>query len=193
MVAVNDAMRDAVVAIAEKNGGSINARELIDAARNRDHPCHDTIHGLKDAEIIDRWKMNTAAQIIATVRWQIQTAVPINLGRVPIFVKDVRSTSPPSSYLTTDTAKLDRELALSSLREYFRSAKNALEKAVIIGHQLELDEDSREAVAEICALAHRLAEALAKRPPTIPRMPPPPPPSSGGGDRPRRPRPRPRR
>lgn len=181
MVAVSEEMASAVIALAERHDGHIDAAMLVAAASDPDHPCHKAIHGLPEAEVVVRWRIGIASAIIATVRWSIASASPYNHGRVPVFVKDPRKTSPPSAYVTVGVARLEPEMALASLRSYFKAARLALEKAVIIGRQLELDADAEAALNQICVLARQLLTS-----PVHPAAPQPSPPPQGGSERRRR-------
>jgi len=181
-MAVSKVITDAIIALAERNGGYVDAATLVEVARAEDHPAHSELWPLDRDAAFREWQLGKAGQLIASARISIRTHPLQPLRKVPSFVK-IAEQDRPRSYVMIGLAATDPVIAVASVSSYVSAARRAMEKAVVIAAALNHKEEAMAALQTVIDLQTLLCGGHME----IPEPPPPPPPPAG-----RRPRGRPR-
>jgi hypothetical protein len=141
---VIEAVRQAILALTDKNGGTLRAEEVIAAARDRRSPLH-AVFEWDDKKAADQHRLATARGLIRQVRIDVVMTELTMPHAVPMFGKNARD----GGYATLDWLRQDDDLSREAAIAEFQKASKALRRAQAIAIQLNL---GTEAIATIEAM-----------------------------------------
>lgn len=147
MAALSDEQKNAVIAIAERNGGTIRPQEVVRAARNRNHPCHRLFIWDNDAAA-EEFRLIQASQIIRRVRIEVTVTELKNPVRAPFFGRNVKD----GGYATLDWLRRDEDAAREACILEYSKAKSAMRRAHQLAIQLKLGQESLDTIKQMCEM-----------------------------------------
>jgi hypothetical protein len=132
------AIRDALYALADLNGGRLTPEAVLEAAKHRDHPAHPHFTW-DDSEAAHMQRLYEARRLIRSVKVEITTE-HLTI-RVPIFVRDPQMDATIQGYATLGRLKADSELARDAVIAEFKRANSHLTRAQSVAIALGMTEE----------------------------------------------------
>lgn len=150
---MREEVRQSIIAIADKNGGTIDPRELFVAAQDKNHPAHDEFEWdvRKAAEVHN---IAIARKLIRQVRIEV-TVTEFKLPkRIPVFAP-----APDSPvYETINSLRADRDRARETAINELSTACRQLRRASVIAVELGFDPlQVEDVIAKLTGLQQQLA------------------------------------
>lgn len=155
------AIRDALYALADLNGGRLTPEAVVEAAKNPEHPAHGHFTwDNTEAAILQR--LYEARRLIRSVKVEIRTE---HLTvRAPVFIRDPQLDSTVQGYASLGRLKSDADLARDAVVSEFRQASSHLMRAQAIAVALGMAEEVDRLRHGVDALISRAQQDLAVQP-----------------------------
>lgn len=145
---MDDAVKDALMALSDRCGGRLTPEQVVESARDRRSPLHSAFEW-SDKAAGEAYRIIQARVLIKSVRLVVETTELSAPRRVPAFGIDVES----GGYATLDTLRQDPDAARNAAVAEFARAASALKRARQIAVELGL---GPEAAATITSLVGRI-------------------------------------
>jgi len=149
------AIRDALYALADVNGGRLTPEAVLEAAKNDGHPAHHCFTW-DDSEAAHLQRLHEARRLIRSVKVEITTE-HITI-RAPIFVRDPQLDATVQGYATLGRLKSDSDMARDAVVAEFKRANSHLNRAqsvaIALGMTDEIDQ-LRRGVDELITRAQQ--------------------------------------
>src|SRR4051812_6293981 len=99
---MNDAVKQTLLALADKNGGLLQPEEVVESARDRGSPLH-AVFEWNNAKAAHEHRLSTARSLIRMVRIEVITTDLSGPRRVPVFAPNPLA----PGYATLDYLRAD--------------------------------------------------------------------------------------
>jgi len=142
----------------ESKEGKVTPQELVDAARNKNHPLHNDFEW-DDKKAAQKHRLDTARAIIASVRVVITTETrKINC---PGYARDPEAAPNEQGYVSIVRLRDNREMAEEALLAEVGRVQSILERAEEFAHALELEREYAAALDAALTLKSRIRRGQA--------------------------------
>ena len=152
-VSAHEAKMAALRALEDRQG-RLTPNALVAAARDEDHPWHDSFEW-DDAKAAQSHRVEQAREILRT--WRPPKIETTEL-RAPSYLRDPRCGNDEQGYVSTVRVRKDADLTRSILLAEFERAGNALQRAYDIANALDAREEIGDLIARINLLRTRSRE-----------------------------------
>lgn len=154
---ISTPQRAALLALAEKGGGSLTPEAVVSAARDPASPLH-TAFEWDDAKAAMEHRLSQARHMIRRVMVFVET--PQALIKTPYFVRTPAADPKEQGYVTLPRLRTDEEMAREAVLVAFSRASRALQEARSLAAAVGIPE---EAVADIGDRIGALSQSVASR------------------------------
>lgn len=135
---MNEEVKQALIELTERNGGTLRPDDVIEAAKKKDSPLNACFEWDKSKAALEHWR-DTARELIRSVRVVIQNqSVTI---RAPYFVRDPEASGKDQGYVALQSIRSESEKARELLVDEFARAATVLRRAKEIAKALEMQDE----------------------------------------------------
>lgn len=149
-----EAVRQVLQAIAERNGGRITADEVVAAARHPESPLHDLFEWDAGKAAMEHWR-ERARQIIRSVKVIVRTDV--TTVRTVGYLRDPERESDEQGYRSIAAIRTDADLAREVCVAEFSRAAAALRRAKDIAAALGVGDEIDTLIEGVETIRARVA------------------------------------
>lgn len=153
-----DAVRQAVVALADAKTGILRPEDVIEAARSKSSPLHD-FFTWDNRRAADAHRLNEARSLIRQVT--VEVSIDKVIVQAPYFIRDP-SLAPEQGYRSLGRLRNDEDLAREAILAEFQRAVGALRRAKAVAAALGMREEIEEVELRLNALVGRATSADAR-------------------------------
>ena len=141
---------DALIALADQNGGKLTPELVVQSARSKNSPLHDYFDW-DDKVAGVHWRIQQARELIRSIRIEITTSNVII--KAPRFLRDASVASDEQGYVSVVRLRSDQEMARETVIAEFERAAAALARAKAVAAALDLENKVDELYQQVIRLA----------------------------------------
>jgi hypothetical protein len=154
----NKKIRLAAIKALENERGRVTAEDLVDAARDRDHPLHEEFDW-SDTEAANKWRVHQARQILSSVR-VVHQIKDQRLTSV-VYVRDPEAAAERRpGYVEVATLRTEPQNAREALAAEIAKAQALLERVKELAAALDLTEEFEQSLASAMTFVGRMRRGI---------------------------------
>lgn len=145
-----DVIKDTLQALADANGGRLDAPAVVEAAKDENSPLHACFDWNVNSAAYKHW-VQTARALIRSVK--IVYRVDRTIVKAPVYIRDPDS---ESGYRTVASIRSDKDHARDALIEEFKRVRSILDRAQRLAKVLSMDSGIETLISGVDDISEQL-------------------------------------